>query len=138
MKIYISHAVADKAAADKLAQELRARGQEVLHPFEDIEPGDNWHKKIGQALEEAKAMIVLLSPNSSKSSWVQKEVEYALTASRFSGRLIPVMLQPTADYPWIFKKLQMVRFNPDAISKRLKQAPTPTRFHAKPVVHRVA
>lgn len=41
-----------------------------------------------------------------ESEWVRKEIDYALMTSRFKGRLIPVQVKQTKDYPWILKKFK--------------------------------
>jgi len=51
-------------------------------------------------------MVVLVSPDSSGSLYQQREIEFAHGSRRFSGRLIPVLLRETKDYPWIFERLQ--------------------------------
>jgi len=134
MKVYISHAQADKTAADELAADLRADGFQVVHPDQDVFPGDNWPLKIGRALEESKAMVVLLSPKSVVSPWVQKEIEHAVTSRRFNGRLIPVMLHKTARYPWILKKLRVEPFDAAVIARRLRKAEPFGKMTARPAL----
>lgn len=134
MKVYISHAQADKMAADELADDLRADGFQVVHPDRDIFPGDNWPLKVGRALEESKAMVVLLSPKSVASTWVQKEIEHATTSRRFNGRLIPVMLHKTARYPWILKKLRVEPFDSTAIARRLRKAEPLGKMTVRPAL----
>jgi hypothetical protein len=65
-------------------------------------------------------MVVLLSPDFSESTYLRHEVAFALGSERFSGRLIPVLLRETKDYPWIFDKLQMIReHNPRAAGREV-------------------
>jgi len=120
MKVFISHAAKDSAAAETLAKALTEQGHGVVYPNDDLFPGDNWSLKIGRALEEAKAMVVLLSPDAMASPSVQGEISYAIASPRFKGRLIPVMLRKTTHFPWILKKLQVVPFVPEIISDRLR------------------
>jgi len=109
MNVFISHAAADRSTATKLAHELKAQGFSVSSPTEDIVPGENLALKVGKALESAAAIVVLLSPESAKSQWVQSEISYALTTPKFQGRLIPVMLKPTEEIPWILHDLEVLR-----------------------------
>ncbi len=62
---------------------------DVWLPEEQLLPGDNWAAKVGSVLEDADAMVVLLSPDSMKSEWVRHDIEYALGTAQFKGRLIP-------------------------------------------------
>ena len=76
-------------------------------------PGDNWGKKVGDALETSDAMVVLLSPDAARSSWVRREIEYALQSRSYEQRLIPVMVRHTEDVPWILRKLRWVDMEDD-------------------------
>lgn len=108
MRVFISHAHADQAFAAQLADLLR---KAKFEPFdaEDLPAGENVALAIGRALDRADAIIFVLSPEAVKSPWVQKEIEYALTEPRFAGgRLVPVMVRPTKDVPWILRKLQFI------------------------------
>lgn len=109
MNVFISHDIADRAAAERLAAALKAEGFSVTNPAEIVGPGDNMALKVGKALEQATAMVALLSPKAAKSEWVQHEIGYALTSPQFQGRLIPVMVKPTANIPWILHELQVLR-----------------------------
>ena len=108
MNIFISHAAADRSAATRLADSLKSYGFAVTNPLLDAAPGDNVALKVGKALEDAAAMVVLLSPDATKSEWVQHEIGYALSSPQFEGRLIPVMLRPTSDIPWILHDLNIL------------------------------
>ena len=139
MKVFISHAPADRDAADELATELRADGFQVVHPDLEVLPGENLPLKIGRALEKSKAMVVLLSPKAVASPWVQKEIEHAITSRRFNGRLIPVMLHKTTRYPWILKNLRVEPFDATAIARRLRKAEPFGKMIARPaLLHQVA
>ena len=111
MKVFLSYAEADREAAKRLASHLEEAGHRVWYRDGALFPGENWALEIGKALDHSEAMVVLLSPQGMKSDWVRKEIEFALGASQYRGRLIPVMLKPTADIPWILKKLPIVRVN---------------------------
>jgi hypothetical protein len=58
-------------------------------------------------------MIVLVSPNSMKSESVRQEIEFALGSARYKGRLLPVIVKPAKDMPWILKRFPTVRVEPD-------------------------
>ncbi len=128
MNVCLSHSHADKKWADILRAGLVADGFEVWNPVDDITPGLNWHLETGKALERSDAMIVLLSPDSVASPYVHSEIDYALSTSKFRGRLIPVLLKPTAEVPWILQQQQFIRATKDVsetvrhISSALKKA----------------
>jgi hypothetical protein len=108
--VFISYAQSDKELVQKVAQELRDEGLNVWDPDERILPGANWGKELNKALESALALVVFISPEAIASRSVSHEIEYALGARHLRGRLIPVMIRPTKDAPWILDSLQPVRY----------------------------
>lgn len=107
MKVFISHAEKDRDFARELASTLSAAGFETW--FDNlVVPGENIHQAFAQALERSQAMIVLLSPDSMESEWVRAEIQYALGSRDYQGRIIPVLLQPTEQIPWILKKFSII------------------------------
>jgi hypothetical protein len=105
MKIFLSYADADRSYAQRLASELTREGYQVWDAAQEVQPGENFSLKIGEALEQSKAMVVLLSPDAVKSQWIRREVQFALGSARYAGRLIPVIIRPTKEIPWILRKL---------------------------------
>ena len=128
MNVFLSYSHADKKWADTLRAGLMADGFQVWNPSDDIGSGRNLHLETGKALERSDAMIVLLSPDSVASPYVHSEIDYALSTSKFRGRLIPVLLKPTPDVPWILQKQQFIRATKDVgetvrhVASALKQA----------------
>jgi signal recognition particle subunit SEC65 len=113
MQVFISHSNKDTLIARQLAHRLSEAGLKVWIPEDKILPGDNWAKKIGQALEESDLMVVLVTPQAFESEWLKEEIQYALTAGRYKGRLIPVFFgsesESASDVPWILRKLNAVQ-----------------------------
>jgi hypothetical protein len=93
---------------------LRAAGLQVVDPVRDADPGENLFERAAKALEDAQAMVFVVSPDSIESPWTRKELEYALTQPRFEGRVVPIVARPTKTLPWILRKLQMVDLKPGA------------------------
>ena len=113
MKVFISYTHSDAALAKKIVATLAAAGLEVWDDRE-ILPGDNWAEQVAQALKESEAMVVLLTPEATRSRWVRHEIEYALGEKRYSKRLIPVLVGDPADFsqediPWILWRFQMIK-----------------------------
>ena len=132
MQVFLSYSETDRDFARRLASQLSKRGHEVYDPSDQLFPGDNWPLKIGEALQESKAMVVLLSPDSMKSEWVRREIQYALGNPRYEGRVFPVLVRPTAGIPWILRKFGFLRAEngPEAISKRIATALSKQRYPA--------
>ena len=135
MQVFLSYSVADRDFARQLGSQLSKRGCEVWDPTDQLFPGDNWPLKIGEALQESKAMVVLLSPDSMKSEWVRSEIQYALGSRNYERRLFPVLVRPTQEIPWILSKFQILRADDpakvgDAIATALRGG---KMGHAKPI-----
>jgi TIR domain len=112
MQIFISHASADEPLVRRLSETLRESGLDVWDGTE-ILPGENWAAKVGEALQESQAMVVLLTPSSLRSSHVKHEISYALGDANYDRRLIPVLAAspdelPREEIPWILNNFQMV------------------------------
>ena len=104
MKIFISYAERDRPYATALRKALKDSSQDIWEP-QDLQPGENWRLKSGEALAEADAVVVLLSPESVATEWVRREIEFAISSPRLKGRLIPVLVRPSRDIPWILREL---------------------------------
>ncbi len=121
MKVFISYSGPDEKWADLLRTALSKYDVEAWDPASQIAPGENWGLKYGKALENADAVVVLLSPDSVKSDWVRHEIQYALSSPQFRDRLIPVVVRPTEEIPWILRKLKVIRATkePDETARRI-------------------
>jgi TIR domain-containing protein len=106
MQVFLSYAPSDEAFAKALSSQLSRRGLSVWSPGEEVLPGDNVWLRIGEALENSRAMIVLVSPDSMRSENVRREIEYALGQPNYEGRLFPVQVRPTKDIPWVLRRFK--------------------------------
>ena len=114
MQVFLSHAAQDKDAARLLAMKLRAAGIVVWRRGDEIYPGDNWAKKIGEALEQSEQMIVLLAAGSfAASDSLRHEVEYALGSLNYRDRVVTVFVGPREsvenEVPWVLRLLPVVQ-----------------------------
>jgi hypothetical protein len=117
VKVFLSYAQSDAGSARSLAERLSRAGFEVWDPSRELVPGENWASKVGEALDDSDAMVVLLSPDSVDSQQVRREIEYALGSPRYEARLIPVVVRPTDKVPWILQRLTLVPFHGDPASQ---------------------
>lgn len=113
MQVFISHSSKDRPVAQQLAHRLSQAGLRVWIPEDEILPGDNWAKLIGEALENSDVMVVLVTPHAFESGWLKEQIQYALTSEHYRGRLIPVFLGQDSDIPsdmpWILRRMNPVR-----------------------------
>jgi len=104
VNVFISHAGKDQAYAETVGRELTEAGLRVWEP-DQVQAGENWALEAGKALARADAIVVLLSPESVGSEWVRREIEFAISSPRLKDRLIPVLVRPTREVPWILREL---------------------------------
>jgi hypothetical protein len=101
---------------------LREAGLEVWDPGQELLAGSDFTSDLKEALDTAEAVVVLISPEAMESRWVSHEIEYALGAKHLRGRLIPVVIRPTKEIPWILNTLHMIRYeNPGKTSQHIAE-----------------
>ena len=108
MKVFISYSEENKPLARCVLQALKKAGLEVWDDEYDIYPGDNWAKVTGEALEQADAMVVLLTPEALESTSIRREMSYALGVQKFEKGLIPVLVG--IDHERARTKVPMIRY----------------------------
>ncbi|MCL6258920.1 toll/interleukin-1 receptor domain-containing protein [Aquiflexum sp. TKW24L] len=77
--IFLSHSSIDKPLIDEIAFELINEGLDIWLDKWEIENGDLLDDKINQGIKDSCFVIVFLSPDSMKSSWVQKEIQETIS-----------------------------------------------------------
>lgn len=77
-KVFLSHSSADKAFVDRLASDLERINVSVWYAKWEIRVGDSLIEKIQQGIESNDYLAIILSPHSTKSEWVKKEVNAGL------------------------------------------------------------
>jgi len=77
-RVFISHAHRDKAFVERLATDLRQAGLEVWYDAWEIKVGESIVQKINAGLQRSDYLIIILSPESVVSPWVQQELSAAL------------------------------------------------------------
>ncbi|MCP4592401.1 MAG: toll/interleukin-1 receptor domain-containing protein [bacterium] len=122
MEVYLSYVHDDEPTARRIAESLAAAGLRVWDHEREILPGDNWAAEVERALTRADAMVVVVTAASLRSTWVRRELEYALGETRFQGRLVPVIIGspeevPDKAVPWILHRLKAIRITRHADEK---------------------
>ena len=119
INVFLSYAHSDERWARKISEQLAAAGFQVFDPADRLLSGDNWSLEIGKALDAAEAMVVLISPAAIRSPWVQREIQYALGSEKYQDRLIPVEVEPTADFPWVLRHLHWIKGDPSQAGRQV-------------------
>ena len=105
-RVFLSYARDDVETAKKLAAVLTDAGQTVWWD-RHLHGGANFSNEIDRELKNAEAVMVLWSPSSIASAWVQDEA----AEGRDSGRLVPATLDSVKP-PLGFRQLQCVDLSP--------------------------
>jgi type I restriction enzyme M protein len=124
--IFLSHNSQDKPFVRKLAKKLENYGVRVWVDEAEIKIGESLTQKIGQAIEETDYVAVVLSSNSIRSEWVQKELQIAINKEIEKRRVVvlPLLLEPVTVPAFLRDKLYADFTRPEnyelSISKLLK------------------
>ncbi len=97
--VFISYAREDRQVATGIAERLRFFGISVFLDHEALVVGMAYDPRIEKELEAARAVFVLLSSNSRRSSYVSEELQGVLD----SGKLVvPILLDRGAMENWLW------------------------------------
>jgi TIR domain len=98
--VFLSYAGEDEARARELATALGQSGFSVFWDRE-IPPGQTWHSYIGEALANARCVVVAWSRHSIASQWVLEEA----SEGRDRKVLVPVLFEAVQP-PFGFRAIQ--------------------------------
>jgi hypothetical protein len=105
-QIFISYSRKDIGFVRKLAGDLEKAGYNVWWDLTDLRGGDDWPRVIPAAIESSQYVIVVLSPNSAISDWVEKEYTQALSLRK---KIIPIMIE-SSRVPFALNTINYVDF----------------------------
>lgn len=105
--VFISYARKDTRFVEGLRQKLKEANFEVWTDSV-VRPGNDWRQEIDEAIRNAFALLVIITPNARTSEYVTYEWAFALGLGL---TVIPVVLKPMALHPRL-EFLQHVDFTP--------------------------
>jgi hypothetical protein len=88
INIFVSYALEDSGPAAELMSQLARQPKFQVFTTDKISAGQNWRSKIKKELSQSDYFLVLLSPTSVQSKWVQFELGAAWGLNKF---IIPVV-----------------------------------------------
>lgn len=88
--IFISYSRFDRDYADQLADSLLSQGYNVWIDTDQLRASEDWWKSIVLALKTCEAFIVIMTPHSDRSRWVQRELTLAL---KYDKPVFPLLLE---------------------------------------------
>jgi hypothetical protein len=76
-QVFISYSRKDINFIKRLAADLQAAGLTAWYDLSGLDGGTTWGSEIQSAIEKSQFFVVVLSPNSLNSKWVQREFLFA-------------------------------------------------------------
>jgi hypothetical protein len=74
---FISYSTKDQEFADRLYADLQDKGVRCWFAPHDVQGGKKLHEQIDEAIRMHERLLLILSPHSMGSSWVQTEIRRA-------------------------------------------------------------
>ena len=88
LKVFLSYSRRDLDFVEQLAADLKKTGLDVWYDLSGLDGGAPWRKAIEKAIRASDVVVVVLSPDSVNSQWVEREY---LFASNHGKKVIPVL-----------------------------------------------
>ena len=105
--VFLSHNSIDKPWARQLKADLGRYGLSAWLDADEIRPGGLIVDALELALEQSRAVALIISPEAMTSGWVKEEYNRAMWLAQKNGRemqVIPVILR-TAELPGFLESL---------------------------------
>lgn len=127
-RLFISYSRKDSAIARQLADSLNKAGYDVWWDISDLQGGDDWLRTIPAAIESSQYFVLLLSPGSTTSEWVEREYLHAINRHL---KIIPVMLQQ-CQIPFALANINYIDFTGRDYATNLQNLLNALRTGANP------
>jgi hypothetical protein len=113
-RVFISHTSKDKPFVEGFSWDLRRFRINVWYDDWEIDVGDSIVEKVFSGLAASDTLIVVLSPDSVASRWVNEELNVAVMRrlSESNIRILPVLIA-TCDIPTALRHIRYADFRED-------------------------
>lgn len=109
---FTSYSKDDRDRVRVLVKELENNGFDIWLDVLDIKPGDEWAKALENAIKDAGAFLVILTPSAAKSPFVRNEI----TMAQDEGLpIIPIKVDE-CDIPIQIRALQYILYDKNNMS----------------------
>jgi hypothetical protein len=117
--VFISYGRADRAYVDQLAAYLRKAGIVPWYDYELV-TGDRWERVVRTQVDGCAAFMVVMTPDSDESNWVEREI---IRAEANGKPIVPLLLRGEP-----FFRLANIQAD-DVTGGRMPARQTITRLH---------
>ena len=87
-QVFISYSRKDLTFVEQLTLDLKGAGLEVWYDLSRLEGGERWRTEIQNAIKSSQYVIIVLSPDSIESVWVEREFIFS---SNLKRKIIPLL-----------------------------------------------
>ena len=108
--VFLSYAREDGTFVDALQKSLENHGHTIWRDIKDLPAGARFSEEIKNAIDNAYAIIFIISEASQSSDWVESELNYALDKGK--SKVIPIRLFE-ADLPLAIQNRNYLHYSPD-------------------------
>jgi hypothetical protein len=113
-RAFISYASEDRAKVLEYTRVLKAANIGYFQDIMDLEPGQIWEEELYRSINHCDLFLLFWSSAAKISSWVRREVDYALSCQEEAGNkgpdIRPVLIEgPPVPEPW--DHLRHLHFN---------------------------
>jgi predicted nucleotide-binding protein len=119
-RVFVSYSNSDQEYAAGIFREMATSGMSVWTDNE-LMVGSDWATEIEDALEESDVVVILVSPNSVASEWVNFELGFALSAAK---KVVPVLIND-AELPGPLRSVSFIDardMTPEEAGRRIVQS----------------
>jgi len=116
--IFLSHTSHDGQWCAPFVTELRAKGLDVFYDEHDLLAAQQWIPELEKQIKRRDILVLILTPDSWKSPWVQIEFQFAMHLGK---PILPLVLKPLEDKSFIDLRqhLNVAHITPAEGAKRL-------------------
>jgi hypothetical protein len=115
IKVFIAYSNRDRKMLERLLLHLRPLEHEGLiqtRSDRDIGVGEEWKPRLRSFLDEARIILLLVSPDFMASQWCNEEASLALERrEKDEAIVLPVLLRPTSLADTAFSEIQVLPSN---------------------------
>lgn len=117
-ELFVSHSSRNRRFVKAFIEILRRHRIRSWYSEHHIIGAKQWHDEIGRALRRCDWFLVVLSPDAVRSTWVKRELMYALQRDAFQERIVPVLIK-SCDLDrlsWTLAAVETIDFRGDQLS----------------------
>ena len=116
-KVFISYSRKDLKFVEQLAVDLTDAGLDVWYDLSGLEGGSQWSQEISKAIHNCDHVIMVVSPDSIKSKWVEEEF---LLAGELKKNIIPLHYRKS-DIPFGYRTLHFINIQGSSYQKNFNE-----------------